>query len=568
MNQELSEREKLLKRMQSNMKMPANRATTPTQVEAQTAVRNYFPIDDLVALHGSYDIYNVPLTSRRPIIGPLFVLTKRVLRRLLLPFFLRQLTFNASAARIFSFIKDALISLKQSLHSIEQQVAQVRAQSQALERRQEQLQKLVVDLNLEKEAKLERLQKQFLEAGQKQEGLRKQLQEAGRVHEQLNLDKEAKLEQLQKRFLEAGQKQEGLQKQLQEAGRGQEQLQKLVVDMNLEKEGKLERLQKQFLEAGQKQEGLQKQLLEAGRVQEQLQKLVFEMEKELARSRSAMDAVGTTIDTVGNVLGIHGQVTKEDHRFLGPSSSVACLDREFQEKGNWLRPTILGPSTVGQYALGPESRKQVISILKKLDQDAVMQYLLKYYQTGQTRYGDGWRYADLTTALVALATLLRPKRYLEIGVFHGRSMCMVGALCPEAELVGFDMWVEGYAGLSNPGPKLVRQQLKKVRHRGPVTLISGNSHETVPRYFCENPDAFDLITVDGDHTAEGGRQDLRDVLPHLAVGGFVLLDDISYPGSEFLYKIWAQEVMSDPRFVCWDFRELGNGIAIALKQGE
>src|SRR5260370_32626972 len=103
MNQELSEREKLLKRMQSNMKMTANRVTTPTQLEAQ----NYFPIDDLVALHGSYDIYNVPLTSRRPIIGPIFVFTKRVLRRLLLPFFLRQLTFNASAARIFSFIKDA-----------------------------------------------------------------------------------------------------------------------------------------------------------------------------------------------------------------------------------------------------------------------------------------------------------------------------------------------------------------------------------------------------------------------------------------------------------------------------
>lgn len=232
----------------------------------------------------------------------------------------------------------------------------------------------------------------------------------------------------------------------------------------------------------------------------------------------------------------------------------------------WYSPIILGPSTVGRYATSRESRREVMNVLSKLRQDDVMKYLLSYYQEGEARYGDSWQYADIATILVSVAKLMRPQQYLEIGVFHGRSMAIVAALSPQCELVGFDQWMP-YAEQSNPGPDLVHEQLKRVGHQGTATLISGNSHQTLPEFFRQYPNAnFDLITVDGDHTEEGAAQDLRDVLPHLKLGGFLVFDDLYFPGFEFLSRVWFSVVASDPRFLTWEFRELGNGVAIAMRR--
>ena len=35
-------------------------------------------------------------------------------------------------------------------------------------------------------------------------------------------------------------------------------------------------------------------------------------------------------------------------------------------------------------------------------------------------------------------------------------MAMVLAACPEVEVVGFDMWMEDYAGMENPGANFVK----------------------------------------------------------------------------------------------------------------
>jgi hypothetical protein len=45
---------------------------------------------------------------------------------------------------------------------------------------------------------------------------------------------------------------------------------------------------------------------------------------------------------------------------------------------------------------------------------------------------------------------------------------------------------------------------------------------------------FDLITVDGDHTALGTWWDLADVLPHVAVGGALVFDDLLDSSDELL----------------------------------
>lgn len=187
-----------------------------------------------------------------------------------------------------------------------------------------------------------------------------------------------------------------------------------------------------------------------------------------------------------------------------------------------------------------------------------------YYRLARAQFGRFFRYADLTTSLWAASTLIRPTSYLEIGVRTGRSACVVGALRPECSIVGFDLWVEGYAGVENPGPDFVSGELLAVGHRGSVELVSGDSSETVPAFLGERPEVyFDLITIDGNHTVLGAATDLANVLPRLKVGGIALFDDIArMPG---LQRVWERLVRRDSRFVTWEFTDDGDGIAAAIR---
>jgi len=248
-----------------------------------------------------------------------------------------------------------------------------------------------------------------------------------------------------------------------------------------------------------------------------------------------------------------------------PFAQQAVFDAP--ELGDWYSPVILGPSTVGNLASSPVCLRQTIGVIEQLEPDDYIRYLLAYYQTGLERLGEAWRYADITTVLVAAAQLLQPQHYLEIGVRRGRSMAMVAATCPKCEMVGFDMWMPDYAGIPNPGPDFVRAELAKLGYIGRLELISGNSHKTLPGYFREHPKTyFDLITVDGDHTERGAERDLYDVLPRLKVGGVLVFDDINHPLHPYLAKVWYRVVAGAAQFVTWQFTELGYGVALAVRR--
>jgi predicted O-methyltransferase YrrM len=228
---------------------------------------------------------------------------------------------------------------------------------------------------------------------------------------------------------------------------------------------------------------------------------------------------------------------------------------------------MLGPSSVGELALKAESLEKSIEILKRMEPDAYVDYLMEYYSVGLKRFGDAWRYADIVTVLGASAQLLTPRTYLEIGVRRGRSMGIVAALCPDCDLVGFDLWVADYAGMANPGPDFVSREMQRVGHRGKLQLISGDSHVTVPRYIEQHPDRyFDLVTVDGDHSRKGARQDLLTVIPRINLGGILVFDDLCHPAHPYLRDVWQGVVGTDDRFATWDFTELGYGVAVAVRK--
>jgi predicted O-methyltransferase YrrM len=126
--------------------------------------------------------------------------------------------------------------------------------------------------------------------------------------------------------------------------------------------------------------------------------------------------------------------------------------------------------------------------------------------------------------LACLAKVTKLERYAELGVRRGFSMAIVGARRKTAELVGFDKWISDYAGVPNLGPDFVKSELLKVGHKGPVELISGDCAVTVPAY--QDDRLFPVILVDADHSIDGVYRDIRNCLPLVAPGGFLIVDDL------------------------------------------
>jgi predicted O-methyltransferase YrrM len=193
-----------------------------------------------------------------------------------------------------------------------------------------------------------------------------------------------------------------------------------------------------------------------------------------------------------------------------------------------------------------------------------------------------------------LAGKLQPGNYLEVGIRRGFSMAMVAARSPEVEIYGFDLWARDYAGVPNPGPDFVHAEIEKVGYTKKLHLISGDSHQTLPAFFRSErastwnrikldwamkhrPSHFELIMIDGDHSLLGAYQDLVDTMPHCAVGGAIVFDDIM-PGSlgkesngadphgrDNLLGVWHAIQRRFPNFRYFEYLTDPPGIGVALR---
>lgn len=178
--------------------------------------------------------------------------------------------------------------------------------------------------------------------------------------------------------------------------------------------------------------------------------------------------------------------------------------------------------------------------------------LVQWLQEGVAR---NERRFEIRSALRALSNVMRPRSYLEIGTRRGWSLAQVLSESPDVRAYSFDQWIEGYGGIDNPGPEFVRAEMKRAApsHRGTLRFVPGNSHDTLPVFFQgvpledreledlsvlrageDAPRSFDLVTVDGDHTALGTWWDFTDVLPFIAVGGAIVIDDLVDSSDELL----------------------------------
>lgn len=226
---------------------------------------------------------------------------------------------------------------------------------------------------------------------------------------------------------------------------------------------------------------------------------------------------------------------------------------------------LVGPGAIGELATDPGRTSAVTGEVLERDPDPYASYVAEFVSAG--RAVEGWCYADIITVLAAATELLRPQSYLEVGVRRGRSMCVVASRAKECAVIGVDYWNAGYAGIDNPGPEHVRTQVAGVGHTGSLELITGDSHDVLPRLFREQPELdFDLITVDGDHSPRGARRDLLDVLPRLRIGGAIVFDDIRHPSHPDLHSVWNRTVASHRRYATWSFDDVGYGVALAVRR--
>lgn len=222
---------------------------------------------------------------------------------------------------------------------------------------------------------------------------------------------------------------------------------------------------------------------------------------------------------------------------------------------------------MAKIATNHEIWKEILSFHSALVTDNYVEYLNEFYRESIRRFGSNWVYMDIVNVLYAAAKTLQPKRYLEIGVRRGRSLCTVARGCPTVNVLACDMWVQNYAGLDNPGPEYVVSELKKHNFAGKIQFFNGNSHETLPAFFEKFPDAtFDMITVDGDHSAQGAFDDLCTVIPHLALGGILVFDDVAHPVHPYLLSVWRKALEKFPYLSGYEFVETGYGVAFAIRR--
>lgn len=226
---------------------------------------------------------------------------------------------------------------------------------------------------------------------------------------------------------------------------------------------------------------------------------------------------------------------------------------------------LLTVETLARYARSDQNWRDLLRFHQSLATDPYVAYVDSFYRRGRELYGENWDYLDLVTVLHAAAKLIQPTQYLEIGVRRGRTVCTVAQAAPKVAIVGCDMWIPGYANMDNPGPEFVQQELTRSSHCGELHFINGNSHEVLPELFRNNPNArFDLITVDGDHTAEGALADLKTVIPHLSTGGVLVFDDISHPQHPYLLDVWREATSVHENLQCYEYGALGYGVAFAI----
>ena len=170
----------------------------------------------------------------------------------------------------------------------------------------------------------------------------------------------------------------------------------------------------------------------------------------------------------------------------------------------------------------------------------------------QGLYEGGYHIQQVPNELARLASLLSAfspfSNYLEIGTAAG------GTLRFLTEQVQIDRTVVIDNG-AHPKFKIWTDQNRKCITN--LTEFIGDSHSTEAKDFLQNLNTtFDLVGIDGDHSAQGVKADWDLIQPYISQGSLVWFHDIVC--IDGVKSLWTQ--LKDRHTPILETKELGIGV--------
>lgn len=133
--------------------------------------------------------------------------------------------------------------------------------------------------------------------------------------------------------------------------------------------------------------------------------------------------------------------------------------------------------------------------------------------------------------LAAAVGTFQPKQVLEIGTAYGVSAAFMLATTPDVTVTTVETW--------EPMKSLSRERLERF-YPGRVRCV----HEPIEEWLPGSDARFDMVFHDGWHSGDAYRRDFNTLLPTIAPGGLVVLDDITWTDDD-AYGAW-QEIAALP----------------------
>jgi hypothetical protein len=159
-------------------------------------------------------------------------------------------------------------------------------------------------------------------------------------------------------------------------------------------------------------------------------------------------------------------------------------------------------------------------------------------------------WSKLVPVLFALFSLLRPRRYVELGVHNGMSFfaaCQIAEhLNAKTQCVAVDSWVGDPHASFHPA-EVFDQFRATLKDSYPLQhYIQGMFLDART---CFDDGSIDLLHIDGYHTYEAVKEDFETWLPKMSEAGVVIFHDVNVHERGFgVWRFWGELTQKYPAF--------------------
>ena len=129
-----------------------------------------------------------------------------------------------------------------------------------------------------------------------------------------------------------------------------------------------------------------------------------------------------------------------------------------------------------------------------------------------------------------------PESYLEIGTREGASLATVIVADTDRHikrLAIVDPWGGDFGGSGRGNHLHIERLLADLKYTGEALFYDDYSRHVLKKV----RGCFDLILVDGDHSAPGCLFDMTTSIEKLCVGGLMIIDDVTHPEHSYLMDV-------------------------------